>query len=286
MKMAELTKIHNPDKVAVKMPPNISRAWLVDFLQKVGGTVIEEGEIMSQKQKNHIHQRSETKHDISVSTIVVCVTRDVDQIMESVSGQEGRILQRPNPTFSFYQSGDFFWIGEQGNSIPFKIINGLKYIHFLLRYPQEKIKPVTVYNLGKTLKTGNMVAVDVQPSIEKKLYDFSKDKKQRAAIRNMIKELEIAIDNPSINPLEKIEKKDMIEKLRGALKEIPIRTPKSESEKVRITVQRNIQRALKKIHEKLPDLEKYLNKSTIKTGDWCSYSPIPRDPVEWKLFRK
>ncbi|MFC1816854.1 hypothetical protein ACFL0M_13195 [Thermodesulfobacteriota bacterium] len=127
---------------------------------------------------------------------------------------------------------------------------------------------------------------NAQPNIEKRLYDFSQDKKQRAAMRNMIKELEIEIDNPSINPQEKFEKEDRIEKLKAALKKIPIRNPKSEKEKMRITVCRSIKLALDKIHKELPILEKYLNRSTIKTGDWCSYSPIPSDPVEWELFHK
>ena len=314
--MADYPEIQNSNEVAITMPSTFSMSWIVDLLQKFGGTVNEGKEIMlreefytnqpGRKQMAHyvtknninkisgivseqggnIHEQCETKQDMPASTVVVFITQDADQTSESISGQEGHILQRPVPTFSFYLSGDFAWIGEQGKEISFKIVKGLKYIHFLLQYHQDSYRPTTVYNLGKTLEVGNMVTNNAQPNIEKKLYDFSQDRKQRIAVKNLINKLEIEIDNPSINPLEKCEKEDRIAKLKNALKEIPIRNPGSEEENARTAVQRNIKRALGKIHKKLPCLKRYLNESTIKTGVWCSYAPIPSDPVEWKLFQE
>ncbi len=94
----------------------------------------------------------------------------------------------------------------------------------------------------------------------------------------------MVLHSQSANPKEQLEVKEEIEKLETALKEKRIQHTGSNEEKARTNVQRQIKRALAKIHEMCPALERYLNISTIKTGYSCSYQPVPNDPVEWISF--
>jgi hypothetical protein len=61
------------------------------------------------------------------------------------------------------------------------------------------------------------------------------------------------------------------------------RNPKSAHEKSRSNVTRSISLALKKIHSQAPEVEKFLNKSTVKTGDKICYQPISGNEPNWVL---
>jgi len=77
--MEELPKIHNPDGVAVLMPPSISKSWLLDFLvDKLGGTPTE-GQGLMLKEEAHVNIKSE------VQVIVHTITYDVDQVSTFIS---------------------------------------------------------------------------------------------------------------------------------------------------------------------------------------------------------
>jgi hypothetical protein len=58
----------------------------------------------------------------------------------------------------------------------------------------------------------------------------------------------------------------------------------SQIDNARINVQKAIKTALKNIYGKITSLHQYLNKTTIKTGNYCSYNPDPNNPVSWKLY--
>ena len=250
---------------------------------------------MSQKQKGHIHQRSETKHDISVPTIVVCVTCDVEHTSESVSTQEGhsfRMIEKKQdssiPKCFFYQSDDFFWIGKPGKEKRFKKLKNLEVVHFLLLHREKDIPSVEVQALGKTSGINDVATIDDELVIKgtQHIHLRSLDSKARAAYKARIEELIIKSNRPDINPEERIEINEEIEELKASLKERTIREANSREKKAQVGAFKNIQRALTKIHKELPDLEIFLNKSTIRTGYSCSYLPIPSNPIEWILFKE
>jgi hypothetical protein len=56
----------------------------------------------------------------------------------------------------------------------------------------------------------------------------------------------------------------------------------SHAERARLNATRAIKAALDNIARNHPSLGRHL-RSTIKTGRYCSYSPDPRVPVDWKL---
>ena len=289
--MAINHKIFNPtNRVALSMPPSVSVPWIVDLLQRIGGTFIEGEEIMLQeelctnlqsKQQAICQDNTKDVHHINI-----------DHIQGSVSGRENHTFQTPElkHRISFYRSGDHFWIGEQGKEKGFNITQGLKFIHFLLQHKGKQFRPFVVYHLGKTHKTNEVTMIDDELVIKGVQYIRSLDRKARSEYKNRIEQLNAELESPYVNPEERLQIKEEIKMLETMLKEKTIRDPKSSEEKSRVNVQKNISNnrwgALQKIHKMCPELKRYLNESTIKTGDWCSYAPIPNDPVEWVLFRK
>ena len=61
------------------------------------------------------------------------------------------------------------------------------------------------------------------------------------------------------------------------------RDPKSSHERARTNVTKAITRALDEISKQIPDLKKYLNDETIKTGDQMGYHPIVGNEPTWVL---
>ena len=56
----------------------------------------------------------------------------------------------------------------------------------------------------------------------------------------------------------------------------------SNAERSRVAVTKAVSLALRTIGEANPSLRRYLA-GTIKTGQFCSYTPDPRFPVTWRL---
>lgn len=281
------------NRVTLSMPPSVSAPWIVDLLQKLGCIVIEGENPMFQnlqnkqqnsefvsRQEGYIIRQSQAKHEVPIHTAVFCL---VNHEVETDTGHS-------SPSILFYEDGDFFWIGKQNKLKPFKKINGLRFMHYLLQHSQEDICCTTLYHIGKTPvipETNKVAVIDEHLNAKRKLYDFTLHKKGRIAIKKQIEELKIELEDKCFgNPMEKIEKVDQLKLLEAALKERTMHNCKPEEEMARTNIQKSIQRALNKIHKICPDLERYLNKSTVKTGYSCSYRPVLRDPVEWILFRE
>jgi hypothetical protein len=56
----------------------------------------------------------------------------------------------------------------------------------------------------------------------------------------------------------------------------------SPSERARVSVTRAIRSALARIREHSPTLGDHLDR-TIHTGTYCSYTPDPRAPIDWRV---
>jgi two-component system NtrC family response regulator len=190
------------------------------------------------------------------------------------------------PTFYFYEDADFWSVGERGKEKHLKKLDGFGYIHFLLLYPNESFNPKFVYHKGVSMiQKEGLVTLDKLANYD--ALAFTKlDEKTRKAYSLRIEELEAKLKSQDFNdPHEALEDKDEIERLTYTLKKKVIRDPKSPQEKARVNTTKKIKEVLKRIHEAIPEMKQYLNKSTIKTGDSLSYSPLPDQTPNWILQR-
>ncbi len=60
------------------------------------------------------------------------------------------------------------------------------------------------------------------------------------------------------------------------------RAAASAVERARLTVSKRIRDALMRIGELHPQLGHHLN-ACVKTGQYCSYTPAPSEPIEWSF---
>jgi two-component system, NtrC family, response regulator len=203
-------------------------------------------------------------------------------------------------TINFYQSGEYWTIGEKGNETLIKEKKGFSFISLLLKYPNKPIRSYVLFNMAKCLP--GFVAAN--KALEKELNTSSdiikplveEGKLSPKKILDEIERLNQKLDSDDYdNQEEALTIKEDIDFLKNMITykttkkgQIPIlkrasRDHKSQSELVRINVYKRIDLALEKIHEKLPSLALYLNNSTIKTGDTCCYAPVLGQEPTWIL---
>lgn len=186
-------------------------------------------------------------------------------------------------TYYYYEEADFWIIGKPRNERHLKKLAGYGYIHFLLHYPNESFRPHFVYHKGISMINNGDVP-DVDQLKELNAFAFRKpDSKARKAYEAGIEILEEKRESES-DPEKALEIMDQIKELKTILKN-ENHDPKSQSEKARINVTKRIKAALKAIHESLPELGKYLNTSTIRTGISITYTPIPEETPTWILHK-
>jgi hypothetical protein len=206
------------------------------------------------------------------------------------------------PVLCFYKQGTKWYIGEKGKESIFDGLKGFEFIHYLLGYPYKDLPAMTVYNLGKV--SGNQDHRGEISSEEKDSHGLHKEApifnkritiKDKELIKLKIDQLRGEIDSNAIdsdNPtfedvvIENEKRNKTIEKLKKLLNEKSGRDYKSESAKARVNVTRLIKSSLLKIHEdkSISSIPRYLNESTIKTGDTCIYKPLVNDTPTWILY--
>jgi len=212
------------------------------------------------------------------------------------------------PVFCFYKKGSKWYIGEKGKESTFDDLQGFKFIHFLLSREYQDLEPRTVYH-GEKSMANEFTDRDILEGSEdledlhgdSALYIKNLDAKGRNEIEKRLRELRAVLDlvqeehdlGDYLSPVDSMvaleEKKEKIEgeikKLERVLQQRSERDPKSEAERARVNVTRAIKLALKKITEdpSISSTSSYLNKSTIKTGDSCSYRPALNNKPTWIL---
>jgi hypothetical protein len=115
------------------------------------------------------------------------------------------------------------------------------------------------------------------------------DAPAKAAYRERLQEVRAEIEHATaLNDLARAERareeKELLERQLAAAVGLSHRdrsTP-SNAERSRVAVTKAITLALRSIAEANPALRRYLA-TTIKTGQFCSYTPDPRFPVTWRL---
>ena len=221
----------------------------------------------------------------------------------------------------FKQEGDYWRIGTEPNYKNMKHCIGFEFIKFLLERPRELVPCDVLYHLGETTedsvdrgRSKRASIPDSETSNDDFQNDFDEenasgwadgalegqfryeygesagmssdpllDREAVAAVRNALDDLEERCREET-DPKEKKRLKEQIEKYEGYLQDQQRSfdsggTPAAD--KARKNVQKAINRALNAVKRELPELIGHLNKSTIKTGFDCEYSPPDLATVRW-----
>jgi len=220
------------------------------------------------------------------------ITNIYDSFSEVSSGIE--VISNNNkvsiPSFSFYINGEFWSIDEQGKKKHLKDLNGLLMLNMLLRYPHEPISSFTLFHEGKEIESDIVVpfykvsddikstsskegvdtlAISIKPSHQPK-YDEGGKSILKSSIAELEEELALIDQTSFEDPIKKLEKEDeikgLIQEYKKEMNSNKYQDWATGEDNARVSVNKNIKRALKKVIAELIYLESYLNRHTIVTG--------------------
>ncbi len=211
--------------------------------------------------------------------------------MESLDKTATVERDSPNAMY-FYRKGERWIVGKKGSEGIFNHMNGFAYLHLLLQYPNRDFACTDLYHLGTYMPTEERRGKEDRSltSEDRMPYQQRLDKKTVQTLKMRLQELDEEISIASGEPdrlLElKEEKEELLETLKRGKK--GLRDPASEEEKARLRVGKSINRVLEKLQGKndLHEISKYLNRSTVKTGDYCRYQPLVSDTPEWIILQQ
>ena len=255
--MNEKPEIIGPSELAVVLSASSVRPWMRELFSDLGARIIHGGASV--------------------------------QFAESdVSVKGGQDQESGVPTFYFYEDVDSYRIAGPDREIRLNKSKGLSMIHFLLQDPNPDLPypSKAVHHLGQVPVTDGQPGDYYQCFKMGKPHDLALSKKDRMIVKDSIDDLVIRIEEHDYrDPLQKEEDEEKLDKLRTIYRQRRLRATGSD-ENARTSTQKAISRALDRINEYYPGMERYLNNSTIVTGGSCCYRPLAHDPVNWVLSTK
>ena len=224
--------------------------------------------------------------------------------MEAVSFNGAREFVADPPTFCpreesvFFREGDYWTIHYQGQIARLKATRGLHCLASLLRHPDREFhvseliavvgdEPVaTVSHLargiskedGSQLQTGRFQ--DAGPILDARAK--AEYARRMAELRGELEDAERSNDPARMGRAQ--QEMDCIANQLAAAVGLGGRNRRaaSQAERARSAVTKRIKDSIHKIAEAMPPLGCHLG-ARVKTGYFCSYSPHPDRPVNWKL---
>lgn len=203
----------------------------------------------------------------------------------SIEAMEGVLLRE----------GEYWTMGWQGEVFRLKDALGLRYLSRLLAAPGEELHCADLFAGASAGSSGTPAP---QPRAEMDLavrgamdedagemLDPQAKEAYRARLRDLQEEIAEA---ESFNDTGRLERaRTEMEALQAELSRgVGLggrdRKASSRKEQARLSVTRAIRSVLRKVQKESPELGQHLS-ATVKTGTFCSYTPDPRVPLEWKV---
>lgn len=202
--------------------------------------------------------------------------------------RDARLPPSTCPTV-FRHEGEYWAIAYEEDVFRLRDSKGLRYVTQLLASPGRELHALD-------LVIGERGAEPATPTSEPGLPSSSLgdagealDSQAKAEYRRRLVELEDELDearafaDPERAARAEEEREFLVRELAGAIglggRD---RRTGSASERARVSVTRAIRSALARIREHSPALGDHLQR-TIHTGTFCSYTPDPRAPIDWRI---
>ena len=190
----------------------------------------------------------------------------------------------------FRKDGHYWTVMFDGVESRLKDARGLVYLAQLLRHPDQELHSLdlaTSFGRPGDGPRGGAAAADlrVESGDAGALLDAAAKQAYRRRLDDLREELEEATEfnDPGRAERAQVEIEAISRELAAAVG-LGQRDRKtgSAAERSRVAVTKAISLALKAIAETNPSLHRYLS-GTIKTGQFCSFTPDPRFTVKWEL---
>jgi hypothetical protein len=196
------------------------------------------------------------------------------------------------------KEGDFWTLVFENKILRLKDCNGLLFVAYLLRHPDRDFHVAQLVALLPSARANQAEAAYISHSDKERLgmHTISKgnsdpllDPTAKADYRRRIEELREALeDAKSFNDPARVEELEKELEFIGLELSRAIgvggrdRKHRTENERARVNVTNAIRSLTAKIAEQHPALSRYL-RTTIQTGQYCSYRPDPNSPPRWRF---
>jgi tetratricopeptide (TPR) repeat protein len=185
----------------------------------------------------------------------------------------------------FCRDGTHWSIIYQGKALRMKDSRGIRYLAQLLRYPQQEFHVLDLANSNASESPAMMPPVLDRAVSAGEMLDPKAKAQYAQGLNDLRAELQDAERCNDLGRVAKVQKE--IEEITTALSASlglggRSRHFASNAERARVAVSKRIRAAITQIRELNPDLGRHLAAS-VGTGNFCSYRPDPKHPIDWQF---
>lgn len=208
---------------------------------------------------------------------------------ESIRGEAPRSAAEALPA-TFRREGEYWAVSFERHALRLKHTKGMTYLAELLRRPGEEVHALDLVAAAGGSGGTSSRAPAQEGLVGGDLGDagVALDPQAKRAYRERLHELHEDLEEAEANndPERAARAREEIDFIAGELSAAVglggrDRKAASASERARVAVTRAIRAALKRIREHSAQLADHLD-TTINTGTFCSYTPDPRAPIDWR----
>ena len=183
------------------------------------------------------------------------------------------------------RDGTHWSIIYQGKALRIKDSRGIRYLAQLLRRPQQEFHVLDLANSNASEKPGNGAAISDRAVSAAEMLDPKAKAQYAHRLNDLRAELQ---DAERCNDPGRVAKaQSEIEALTTLLSTSlglggRSRQFASNAERARVAVSKRIKAVITQIRDLNPDLGRHLA-AAVATGNFCSYRPEPKDPIDWQF---
>lgn len=194
---------------------------------------------------------------------------DVIAYAHAITGADHKPAPATIPSFSLRRSADVWIVEHRGRSFELPDVRGMKMLETLVSQPNQEIHALDLASQGQRTvdlgDAGEVLDKRARDAYAKRLSELREDHEEASANNDTGRATKLSIE------IEALE-----DQLAGAIglggRE---RRSGSAAERARVTVQRRVREAIKKIAREDAELGRHLE-WTIRTGAFCAYEPHGR----------
>jgi tetratricopeptide (TPR) repeat protein len=266
-----------------------ARPWVARTAYDWAEMLVHRGRPRDRERAEELLERAlETARELGMSALEAQVT---SLAKDAATGPVRVTPKTPAPSANpaaFRREGEYWSIAYEGGAFRLKDSKGLRYLARVLALPGREIHAL---DLVAGERGDGHAARTVEPGLTPSLGDAGEilDAQAKAEYRRRLDELEdeaeeaLAFGDTERAARAEEERDFLVRELAGAIglggRDRRMGSP---SERARVSVTRAIRSALARIREHSSALGDHLER-TIHTGTYCSYTPDPRVPIDWRI---
>jgi len=201
--------------------------------------------------------------------------RWIERIEKAAASSRSSVDSSRTEHNQFRRDGTQWSIVYQGKALRMKDSKGIRYLVHLLQYPQQEFHVLDLANsIRKPDADASVLVLDPKAKAQysRRLNDLRAEHQDAERCNDLGR---VASAQEEIEALT--EQLSTSLGLGGRSRQFP-----SNAERARVAVSKRIKATIAQIRDLNPDLSRHLA-SSVSTGNFCSYRPDPKHPIDWQF---